>query len=77
MRAAVERYFITIGEALYRIVNNDPDAASRIEDFPHIIGFRNRIVHGYDVIDNTIVWGIIEQELPRLHDQVVTLPARE
>src|ERR1051325_10561904 len=53
-RAVVERYFITIGEALNRLAQSDPATASRIDNVPRIIAFRNRIVHGYDQIDNAI-----------------------
>lgn len=66
LRDAVERNFITIGEALRRIAKIDPDTASLVEDYPQIIGFRNVVVHGYDMIEDTIVWGIIQNELPRL-----------
>jgi len=31
---------------------------------------RNRVIHGYDKIDNEIVWGIIIRHLPLLENEV-------
>jgi len=31
-----------------------------------MFAFRNIVVHGYEAIDDAIVWGIIENEVPRL-----------
>lgn len=35
-----------------------------------IIGFRNRLVHGYDKIDNSIVWAILQKHLPLIQEEV-------
>jgi len=64
--AAVERHFITIGEALNRLARVDPEVANSLGNFPQIIAFRNIIVHGYDIIEHAIVWGVIQNEVPRL-----------
>ncbi len=66
IRDAVERNFIIIGEALGRLTRTDPVAARNLGDFPQMIAFRNIVVHGYEVIEDAIVWGIIENEVPRL-----------
>ncbi len=66
VRDAVERNFIVIGEALSRLTRTDPVAARSLGDFPQMIAFRNIVVHGYEAIDDAIVWGIIENEVPRL-----------
>jgi uncharacterized protein with HEPN domain len=66
--AAVERKFITIGEAMSRLTRVDPTLARSLGNFPQIIAFRNVIVHGYDIIEDAIVWGVIQNELPRLID---------
>ena len=34
--------------------------------WPQIRGTRNRIVHGYDQIDFSIVWEVVQSELPPL-----------
>lgn len=73
LRRAVEREFEIIGEALNRLTQADPTIPARIEDLARIVGFRNRIVHGYDAVDDAAVWGVIESHLPRLIAQVEAL----
>jgi len=70
LRAGVERLFILIGEALGRL---DAGLVNQITDFRRIIGFRNVLVHGYETIDDQIVWQTIQQHLPILKDQVEKL----
>src|SRR5713101_3718404 len=72
-RRAVEREFEIIGEALGRLSIDDPVTAERIDELPRIVGFRNRIIHGYDTIDDATVWGVIEGHLPTLLEQVENL----
>lgn len=69
-RRAVEREFEIVGEALNRLGQTEPDLATRITELPRIVGFRNRIIHGYDTVDDAIVWGVIEAHLPRLLEEV-------
>jgi len=66
IRDAVERNFIIIGEALSRLKRTDPELVEDLGDFPQMIAFRNIVVHGYEAIDDAIVWGIIQNEVPRL-----------
>jgi uncharacterized protein YutE (UPF0331/DUF86 family) len=51
LHAEVERPFEIIGEALLRLERSDPAVATRISDYRRVIGFRNRLAHGYDDID--------------------------
>jgi uncharacterized protein with HEPN domain len=76
LRAAVERWFITIGEALFRLEKIDHDLVNQVTDHRRIIGFRNILVHGYDIIDDRIVWQTIQQYLPILLHEVEDLIAR-
>lgn len=69
----MEREFEVIGEALHRLELGDPATAARIDDLRRIVGFRNRIIHGTDVLDDATVWGVIEGRLPRLIEQVKAL----
>ena len=34
--------------------------------WPQIIGMRNRLVHGYDVIDLDLLWRTVREDLPPL-----------
>lgn len=69
-RRAVEREFEIIGEALNRLSQADCEVAARIAELPRIVGFRNRIIHGYDTVDDATVWGVVEAHLPRLLEEV-------
>ena len=66
IRDAAERNFIIIGEALSRLRRTDPEVVEGLGDFPQMIAFRNIVVHGYEAVDDAIVWGIIQNEVPRL-----------
>jgi len=65
-RRAVEREFEIIGEALNRLRQEDSQLAAQFDELPRIIAFRNRIIHGYDSVDDATVWGVIEKHLPML-----------
>ena len=63
---AVERDFEIIGEALNRIKNTDDELIRKISEHHRIIGFRNILIHGYDVVDEGIVWQAVTKHLPIL-----------
>jgi uncharacterized protein with HEPN domain len=48
----LERLFEVLGEALYRLRNLDEDAFQQITDGHRIIGTRNLLAHGYDIVDH-------------------------
>ena len=73
VQAAVERKFEIIGEALNRINRFEPDFLQQIPDYQRIIGFRNVIAHGYNVVDVEIVWEAITDYLPGLVNKVKKL----
>jgi uncharacterized protein with HEPN domain len=66
LRSAVERQLTIVGEALNRLKKIEPIAASSITDARQIIAFRNILVHGYDVVRDEVVWGILETDLATL-----------
>lgn len=70
IRLAVERSFEIIGEALLRLERSDPAVLAYISDYRRIIGFRNRLAHGYDAIDDAVVWQIAVGFLPILCGEV-------
>lgn len=62
LRRAVEREFEIIGEAMNRIDKLDSEIT--ISSKKQIVSMRNRVIHGYDKIDDEIVWGTIVRHLP-------------
>jgi uncharacterized protein with HEPN domain len=72
-RRGVEREFEIIGEALSRLERLAPATAARVTSLRRIIDFRNRIIHGYDSVDDVIVWRTIEHHLPLLLEEVRAL----
>jgi len=73
LRSGVERQFEIIGEALNRLNRVDAATAEQISQARRIIGFRNILVHGYDVVENTVVWDIVEKNIPVLHTEILSL----
>lgn len=72
-QAAVERKFEVIGEALNRIRAASPEVLEQIRDYRSIISFRNILAHGYDSVEDRIVWGIVENDLRNLIEDVRAL----
>ena len=73
LRSAVERQFEIIGEALNRLTKVEPNAANQIHHYRRVISFRNILIHGYDVVEDSVVWDVITSDLPALYEQVLNL----
>jgi uncharacterized protein with HEPN domain len=71
LRRAVEREFEIMGEAMSRI--EKLDSTIEISGKRQIISMRNRVIHGYDKIDNEIIWGTIVRHLPTLKLEIDNL----
>ena len=72
-RAAVERKFEVIREACTRLRDRFPEKFPLVPSGSQIIGFRNRLIHGYDNVDDAIVWDIVARKLPLLATEVEAL----
>jgi uncharacterized protein with HEPN domain len=68
-KSAIERQLGIIGEAIKRIKDIDPNKPIQYKD--EIIGFRNILVHGYDIIDDGVVWSILKTFLNPLKEQIL------
>lgn len=75
VQSAVKYEFSVIGEAVYELMKLKPDFT--ITNAIRIIGFRNRMVHEYDAIDNAQVWNIVVNYLPVLQKEVEELLAKK
>jgi uncharacterized protein with HEPN domain len=69
-RAAVERQFEIIGEALGQLATLEPETAGRIGDHRRIIALRNILVHGYAGVDDMLVWDMVVTRLGDLRRDV-------
>lgn len=65
-RQAIERNLEIIGEAIGRVARHDATIAGRISEHRRIIGLRNRLIHGYDLLDDELVWDTVRSEVPVL-----------
>lgn len=70
LRSAVERQLEIIGEALGIAAREDGSVGRMIPDLPRIVGLRNRLIHGYDVVDPEIIWDVIQTNIPQLQHQL-------
>jgi uncharacterized protein with HEPN domain len=62
---------------MLRLIQHDPAMAQRITAHSQIIAFRNLLIHGYDVIDQNVVWGVIRRDIPVLLAEVSVLSAQD
>lgn len=66
LQVAVERWFEIIGEAINRMAREFPDEAEKIPNFRRIIGLRNILAHGYDIVDHRVLWDTLQTEITPL-----------
>ncbi len=60
-----------IGEAMNRALKIDPELD--IENARQIVDARNWVIHGYDKVDDVVIWGIISKHLPKLKTEIENL----
>lgn len=70
-KKAIERNLEIIGEALNRILKEEPEI--NITDSRKIVDTRNRIIHGYDSVSEDVIWLIVIKYLPVLKNEVKEL----
>src|SRR5690606_34172851 len=68
VRRAVERELEIIGEAMNKLLILSPTI--EIRHARRIVDLRNRVIHGYDKVDNGVIWGVIKKHLPNLNQEV-------
>jgi len=65
LQLALVRLVEIVGEAAAR-VSASTQAQYPAVPWPHIVGMRNRLVHGYDDVDLDVLWDTIQDDLPAL-----------
>ena len=69
---AVIRRFEVIGEATKRLSETLTDAHPAVP-WRQMAGMRDRVIHGYDVIDLNIVWDTIQNDLSSLRTELQSI----
>lgn len=75
LRSAVERQMFIVGEAISQLRRVDPSTFDRISEAKRIIGFRNLLAHGYGQVDDSRVWDMIENDVPKTMAEIEHLLA--
>jgi len=68
LKRGIERNLEIIGEAVNRILKQDPDYT--ITNAIKIIGLRNQIIHAYDSISDENIWSIVINHIPNLKQEI-------
>lgn len=69
LRLALTHLVELVGEAASQ-VHADVQAQYPQILWPDIVGMRNRLIHGYDVVDLDLLWDTVETDLPPLIAQL-------
>lgn len=73
VRSSVEREFIIIGEAMAALSRVAPAVFESVSHARRIIDFRNQLTHEYPMVDDALVWAIIENDVPVLRQECSSL----
>lgn len=68
LKRGVERNLEIIGEAVNRILKENPEFA--IRNAKKIVGLRNQIIHAYDNISDENIWSIVIEHIPNLKTEI-------
>jgi uncharacterized protein with HEPN domain len=65
LQLSLTRLVEVVGEAATRV---SPEVRERHPSIPwrQIVAMRNRLIHGYDVLDFDVLWNTVTLEMPRL-----------
>lgn len=68
LQHAVERNLEIMGEAMNQLLKLNKEIS--ITNARRVVDVRNKIIHGYDEVENTQIWSIIINHLPILKKEV-------
>ena len=72
-RSAVERQLEILGEACSRLARIEPALIDQVPNLKLAIDLRNRIIHGYDAVDDEIVYVTVTEDLDALKTNLTQL----
>jgi uncharacterized protein with HEPN domain len=73
LQLVVERELEIIGEAVARLQREYPALAGQITDARKIVGLRNVLAHGYDILEHEILWDVVVIKLATLKCEIEKL----
>jgi uncharacterized protein with HEPN domain len=65
LNLALVRLLEVVGEAANRVPKEEQSLHPEIP-WSSIVGLRHRLIHGYGMVDNDILWQVIVQDIPLL-----------
>lgn len=74
-RRAIERELEIIGEATNNLLKINAELL--LSSARKIVNLRNRVIHAYDDVDETIIWKVIIKDIPLLLNETQQLPGEE
>ena len=75
LRRAIERNIGIIGEAMNKVLKENPDVV--ISQAKAIIATRNRVIHDYAAVTDDVMWKIVVNDLPKLKEEVSSLLSQD
>lgn len=67
----MERELEIVGEAVNKLLKISPDIS--ISYARLIVDLRNKVIHAYDNVNDTVIWNVVMNHLPRLKAEVELL----
>ena len=67
-KGAVERHLGIIGEAVNKFLKET--GTNDLKNATQIISLRNRLIHSYDNVDDSIIWSIVTRHLRPLKEEI-------
>ena len=68
-KGAVERHLGIIGEDVNKFLKESD--TNDLKNDSQIISLRNRLIHSYDNVDDSIIWSIVTRHLKPLKEEII------
>ena len=71
LKSAVQWQLSVIGEALNKALKMEESLP--VTNARKIVDMRNKLIHGYDEVEDTVVWNVVIKYIPVLKEEVQKL----